>query len=64
MVIFRINNRLLTNNAEGDGRSTGDPAHTARQEITVDQLKTEYLHLDPSLYAGGLCLQEPLFFYA
>lgn len=53
-------------NAEERGWRAGDTAHAAGEEITVDQLETEYLHVDPVLLAGwrGFCCQKILLLYA
>jgi hypothetical protein len=51
---------------EERGWRAGDTAHAAGEEITVDQLETEYLHVDPVLLAGwrGFCCQKTLLLYA
>jgi hypothetical protein len=60
-----INGSLVAINAEADGRRTGDPPHTAGEEVTVDQLKPKYLHCRPKAITGeASAARRRLFLYA
>jgi hypothetical protein len=48
---YQINQGYLSV-CEVGGWRTGDATHTAGEEVTVDQLKPEYLHCRPKAFAG------------
>ena len=49
---------LVASNAETGGWRAGDAPHAAGEEITVDQLKPEYLHCRPKALRARLLLPE------
>ncbi|AZC51097.1 hypothetical protein C4K35_3514 [Pseudomonas chlororaphis subsp. piscium] len=65
-MLLEINGSLVASNAEAGRWRTRDAPHAAREEVTVNQLKPENLHVDPVLPAGGrgFCCQKTLLLYA